>query len=213
MLERCKGRIAPSNFKLRGRWIWPGPASEIEKRTASLKPSSWLTPSICAKLAAQSKLLSYLGQGSSKTRAPQNPLICTPSSKTNAFLCNNELLPISGQPTHMSSMMCSATTEASKILLPSWRVYESKSAPMIGWSTLNTAKTLSLLIFYIFLKCVPSYSDIATMMVGVGIANRGLQVGRTHPLNFTPLICQPLIISEWAVTCTLLFSEFSVYTW
>jgi hypothetical protein len=86
MLERCKGRIAPSNFKLRGRWISPGPA-EIEQRTASLKPSSWLTPSICAKLAAQSKLLSYLGQVSSKTRAPQNPLICTPSSKTNAFLC------------------------------------------------------------------------------------------------------------------------------
>ena len=212
MLERCKGRIAPSNFKLRGRWISPGPA-EIEQRTASLKPSSWLTPSICAKLAAQSKLLSYLGQVSSKTRAPQNPLICTPSSKTNAFLCViMNYCPSLDNP-HTSSMMCSATTEASKILLPSWRVYESKSAPMIGWSTLNTAKTLSLLIFYIFFKCIPSYSDIATMMVGVGIANRGLQVGRTHPLNFTPLICQPLIISEWALTCTLLFSEFSVYIW
>ena len=133
-------------------------------------------------------------------------------------MCNNELLPISGQPTHMSSMMCSATTEASKILLPSWRVYESKSAPMIGWSTLNTAKTLSLLIFYIFLKCVPSYSDIATMMVGVGIANRTNTSAQLHTsdlsasdnfwmsCNLHPAILQSLsiymIMEGTATRCT-----------
>ena len=181
-------------FRKQGRWgdlmtSYPS-ASQIEERTASLKPSSWLTPSICAKLAAQSKLLSYLGTQFEKKGHP----------KIRWFaLC---LLP----RMHFCEQCCTSQDISTHTHTHTWPRFDCHRDVFINqsqgpkWldsqhSTLPKTMSISWLLFNAYhpIQVLPPW------WFGVEIASRGLQVlqvEQTHPLNYASLIYHPVICSE-----------------